>query len=85
MEASSNVQEFSKAFDTIRHSSAMSKPTTLSIPDSIHNWHLTKFGSSLSHLESLNASVIQGSAIGPVAFAITASELSPLSAHNRFF
>ena len=30
--------DFSKAFDTVRHNSVMSKVTQLNVPDNVYNW-----------------------------------------------
>ena len=78
--------DFSKAFDTVRHSSLIQKCAGLPIDDSVHNWlidyldkreHCTKFGGRTSKMKQINASIVQGSGIGPVAYAITASDLQP--------
>ena len=40
--------DFSKAFDTVRQSSAMAKPAQLQLPDCVHNW-LANFLDGHSH------------------------------------
>lgn len=86
--------DFSKAFDTVRHESLMSKLAQLEIPDSIYNWavdffenhaHCTKFAGITSAVTVIRASVIQGSAIGPASFIVTASDLHPIHERNRIF
>ena len=84
--------DFSKAFDTIRHSSLFQKLADLPIPDNIFNWlvsyfdsrqHQTRGQDSYSNFIKINASIVQGSAIGPSAFIITASDLSPIHPGNK--
>jgi len=79
--------DFSKAFDSVRHSTLMDKMGRLQLPDSIYNWiaeflgdhsHCTRFQGVMSSSEThLNSSVIQGSAIGPAAYLVNASDLPP--------
>jgi len=70
----------------------MDKMGRLSLPDSIYNWiaeflcdhsHRTRFKSVMSSFEPINASVIQGSAIGPAAYLVNASDLRPASSNNE--
>jgi len=44
--------------------------------------HNTRFGNQVSALKAISASIIQGSAIGPVSYVITASDLQPVSQRN---
>ena len=83
--------DFSKAFDTVRHSTLLSKAATMPLPDNIYNWlvsflanhsHYTASGDETSPTEYTTASVIQGSAIGPAAFIINAADLAPIDARN---
>jgi hypothetical protein len=76
--------DFSKAFDTVRHAQLMHKLGKLSIPSKINGWianflssrsHTTIFEGNTSPLSHINASVVQGSALGPPAFVIVASDL----------
>ena len=69
--------DFSKAFDSVRHHSLASK---LTLPDHLYNWtvnylsdrqHQTELGDSVSPTLSINASIIQGSALGPVEYVFT--------------
>ena len=63
--------DFSKAFDTVRHASLMTKFAQLEIPDCINNWikdffgshpfaHCTKYAGLVSSVATIYASVIQG-------------------------
>ena len=83
--------DFSKAFDTVRHSSVIEQFGNLDIPDSIYNWlcsfftgrsHLTKFQGLTSGIQNINCSVVQGSAIGPVAFAAVTTTLKSIHSDN---
>ena len=78
--------DYSKAFDTCRHSTFSVKLSDLPIPAKIHNWlvdyltgrqHCTKYKGSISIMLVINSSFVQGSGIGPVAFIIQASDLHP--------
>ena len=86
--------DFSKAFDSVRHSTLMSKIAQLPLENHVHNWtsnffnsrrHCTKFNNQISQPLPINSSVIQGSAMGPVAFIINASDLHPQSEPNKMF
>ena len=83
--------DFSKAFDSIRHSTLIDKYSKLNIPVFIHNWivnffndrkHCTNFLDTTSEFKEISASVIQGSALGPPSFTVLASDLSPINSHN---
>jgi len=76
--------DFSKAFDTIRHSTLMDKMSNLPLQDNIYNWivnfleshqHCTKFAGSVSDTVNVAASVIQGSGLGPACYIVAASDL----------
>ena len=84
--------DFSKAFDTVRHSTLLKKCADLPIHDFVHNWlinflenrqHCTKFGDIISTLLLINASIVQGSVIGPFTYVINASDLRALYALNK--
>ena len=76
----------------MRHFSLLSKLSELNIPYNIYNWfsnfptadrsHCTKFDGEQSDFAALSASVVQGSAIGPAAYAILASDLHPITSGN---
>ena len=83
--------DFSKAFDSIRHSSVLDQMSTMPIPDNIYNWvsnflmeryHLTHFKGQTSCPKGTTASVVQGSALGPCAYMIAASALRPVTPGN---
>jgi len=83
--------DFSKAFDTVRHAVLMEKMARIAIPDAVYNWindffrghsHCTKYDGITSELADILASIIQGSAIGPASFVITASDLQPMHTGN---
>jgi len=83
--------DFSKAFDTIRHSELFRKLSSLQIPDNIYNWlvdfftarqHCCKFDDVTSPMHTISASVIQGSVLGPVCYAVTAADLSTRNPDN---
>ena len=80
------VLDFSKAFDSVRHNQLFAKFSALSIPDEIYNWitnfftergHCTKFGSDLSVIAEISASVVQGSGLGPASYVVTAGDMQP--------
>jgi len=83
--------DFSKAFDTVRHASVLSKLSSLPIEDQFYNWavnyfmdhsHVTKYQGSSSSSASINASVFQGSAVGPPFFVVNGTDLKPRHAQN---
>ena len=85
--------DFSKAFDTVRHSTLASKCADLPIEDEVHNWvleflddrvHCTQFGGIISAERRINVSIVQGSGIGPVSYVICASDLQALHTGNAF-
>ena len=85
--------DFSKAYDMVRHSTLVLKLADLPLPSYIHNWfvewltnrkHCTKFQGDISPMLVINASMIQGLGIGPVAFVIDASDLHACHDGNIF-
>ena len=75
----------------MRHSTLLEKAAKIPMEDEIYNWlvsyfknheHSTKFNNSTSKYQYINSSVIQGSAIGPIAFVITASDLTTVHQEN---
>ena len=89
--------DFSKAFDTVRHHALLNKIAELDIPDYIYNWltdffaghsHKTHYGGSVSQIQCISASTIQGSAIGPTSYFANASDLHTMyniSRHGNEF
>jgi len=70
----------------------LEKLSTLDVPDEVYNWikdfleghsHCTKFGSAVLTFADIMSSVIQGSSLGPAAYAVTASDLRPIHAGNE--
>ena len=68
--------DFSKAFDTVRHSTLFHKYANIDLPNFIYNWlecffrihsHCTLFENQLSDLLDISASIVQGSVIGPAS------------------
>ena len=66
--------DLTKAFDSISHSPIPETLDGLDIPDSIYNWlveylkdirHFTSFEGKISSVAVINASVVQGSVVGP--------------------
>ena len=83
--------DFSKAFDSVSHSSLALKLSTLDIPDYVCNWlimflhgrsHFTCFLGRLSSIAYINAIVVQGSGFGPPSYDVLASDLHPLNPSN---
>lgn len=83
--------DFSKAFDTVRHSTLLQKLAQLNLPDHVYNWltdfffshsHCTVFRGEQSSLLDITASIIQGSAIGPAAYIVNAGDLAVLTPGN---
>src|SRR6218665_653842 len=73
--------DYSKAFDTVSHSSLMLKMCTIDISDQTYNWVVNYFNQRahirptnhrgiMSCLAMINASVIQGSVLGPSSFIV---------------
>src|SRR2546426_741941 len=66
--------------------------SALPLPDALYNWivnylsgrfHCTKSNNVLSSALPINASVVQGSALGPVAFIINATDLNVVTPDNK--
>jgi len=84
--------DFSKAFDTVRHTTLLQKFAQLDIPNAVYNWlvdyfashsHSTMYGGSTSSLCQISASIVQGSAIGPVSYVVSASDLRAVTPGNE--
>jgi len=84
--------DFSKAFDTIRHAALMDKMAQLKLPDQTYNWvkdffddrsHCTKYSGKVSTCAHIQASVIQGSGLGPATYLVTAADLRPVYSGNK--
>jgi len=66
----------------------------MQLPDSIYNWvrdffsnryHCTRYAGHLSTVADIEASVIQGSGLGPASYVVTAADLHPCTIGNRIF
>ena len=84
--------DFSKAFDTDRHSTLWAKLAQFDIQDNVYNWmvdffsshsHYTQYGGQTSPLQEITASVIQGSSIGPATYAVNAADLKTITPSNE--
>ena len=71
--------DYSKAFDTVRHSGLLKKFAMLDLPDNVYNWlvdyfedhsHCTSYQGETSKLLHISASNIQGSGVGPAAYIV---------------
>ena len=80
-----------KAFDTLRHATLLKKMALRDIPDAVFNWlvnfflerkHCTRYGGEISTILDINASIIQGSAVGPISYVINTGDLT-VSSSNR--
>jgi len=80
--------DFSKAFDTVRHATLLQKVAQLDLPDPVYNWlanffsessHCVRYGGEVSTILDINASVIQGSALGPVSYVVNAGDLTTVT------
>ena len=74
--------DFSKAFDTVRHSELLDKYSKMELPDCVYNWlvdffrahtHCSRFGGAESEFIAISASIIQSSAAGPASYVVTGS------------
>ena len=86
--------DFSKAFDTVRHSTLLQKLARLDMPDQVYNWlvdffsghsHCTEYCCELSPQQEISASIVQGSSIGPASYVLNASDLKAITQGNETF
>jgi hypothetical protein len=84
--------DFSKAFDTVRHSTLLEKLAQLDMPVNAYNWladffsghsHCTLYRGQTSTLKSITASIIQGSGIGPASYVVNAGDLKAATTGNE--
>jgi len=82
---------FSKAFDTVRHSEHIDKYSKMELPDCVYNWlvdffrahtHSSRLGGVESEFIAISASIIQGSVVGPASYVVTGSDFRPLTPGN---
>jgi len=83
--------DFSKAFDSVRHATLLSKMADLDIPDNVYNWlvsyfsghsHCTKYDGLTSTFREISAGIIQGSGIGPSSYVVNSSDLKAITPGN---
>ena len=83
--------DYSKAFDTVRHSCLMEKVARVNVPNNINNWltnffnghtHSTRYRDPTSDLSEINASIIQGSAIWSASYVVYAADFQTVRASN---
>ena len=84
--------DFSKAFDTVRHSTLMEKIAMLQLLDWVHNWmvdffkhckHRVVYNEEWSAFLEILASIIQGSGIGPASYVLNAGDLRTKIPQNK--
>ena len=75
--------DYSKAFDTVWHSTLLEKLAQLDIPDHAYNWlvdfyaghsHCTVYNGQVSTLKSITASITQGSSVGAAAYVVNVGD-----------
>jgi len=78
--------DFIKEFDRVCHATLLHKFAQLDIPDDVYNWLADYFTGhshcSTSSLCQISASIVQGSAIGPVSYVVNASDLRAATPGN---
>ena len=69
----------------------MEKVAQMDLPDNVYNWlanffnghsHCTRFNGHTAHLLNVNASIIQGSGVGPVMYVVNAADLQAVMPGN---
>ena len=84
--------DFSKTFDTVRHSTLMEKIAMLQLPDWVYNWMVDFFehrtyrvvyNEEWSAFLEILASIIQGSGIGPASYVVNAGDLRTKNPQNK--
>jgi len=80
--------DFSRAFDTVKHEALFKKFAKLDLNPNVYNWlaayfdgreHTTTFQGNRSLSKPINASIVQGSGVGPFSYIVAASDLKPKS------
>ena len=85
---------FLQSIDTVRHQTLLAKFSDLFILDCTYIWlldyfskcrHSTRVLDIISGFLVINASIVQGSSIGPVFYVINASDLRTICLMNKLF
>jgi len=70
----------------------LAKLAQLDLPDEVYNWlvdyftghkHLTQYGGATSTILPINASIVQGSGIGPASYVVNEADLRTTTPGNR--
>ena len=76
--------DFSKAFDTVRHSTLLQKLASLDIQDTVYNWLVDYFSGHSLHRVSRSYFNFpeyickhRSIAVGPVSYVVNAGDLTP--------
>jgi len=88
--------DFSKAFDVVDHTVLLAKLSQLGLPDRALSWiisfliHRTqvvklKYDNVISSSQPINASIVQGSGLGPMLYVVMAKDLKAVSSIDRLF
>jgi len=86
--------DFSKAFDVVDHTVLLAKLSQLGLPDRALNWiisflihrtQVVKCENVISSSQPINASIVQGSGLGPMLYVVMAKDLKTVSPSNRLF
>ncbi len=84
--------DFTKAFDSVRQAALIEKLAMLNLPDNVCNWftsffnqrsHCTVYDGDRSSNLEITASIVQGSAVGPASYVVTAADLRPITPGNK--
>ena len=76
---------------TVRHYTLLQKAAELDLPDHVFNWlvdffeghsHRILYAGDTSSTKKINASIIQGSSIGPASYIIASSDLAAIHPDN---
>jgi len=74
------IQNFSKVFDTVLHSTVIHKMASMNIAVDVYNYQV-----DLSEQLDVSASIMQGSAIGPASYVVSAEDLTTVIVGNLMF
>jgi len=84
------ANDFCKAFNIVRHVTLLEKLCALDLTTSITDWstffsgrtQCTTFYDATSVLQEISASIVQGSAVGPASYVVSASDPKFVNAGN---